>query len=179
MAIDRGPWNALVDDDGSNLVGSVWNKAAIKTVILDPVEAAIPSTAPATWTAYTPVWAGPAGPTLGSGILQGHYYRVGTWIDLAIVLQFGASTTPGSGGYWTWSLPFVPRFYFAGADQELSFRVGITDQAGSAQPPAIGYSYAGNLYAIAANGAPIGPTTPFVWQNGCRLSIRGSYETAT
>jgi len=41
MAIDRGPWNALVDDDGSNLVGSIWNKAAIKTVILDPTDAAI------------------------------------------------------------------------------------------------------------------------------------------
>jgi hypothetical protein len=45
MAIDRGPWNALVDDDGSNLVGSIWNKAAIKTVILDPADAA-----------YSPAW---------------------------------------------------------------------------------------------------------------------------
>ena len=41
MAIDRGPWNALVDDDGSGLVGTVWNKDAIKTVILDPVDAAL------------------------------------------------------------------------------------------------------------------------------------------
>ena len=41
MAIDRGPWNALVDDDGSNLVGSIWNKAAIKTVLLDPIDAAL------------------------------------------------------------------------------------------------------------------------------------------
>jgi len=41
MAINRGPWNALVDDDGSNLVGSVWNKAAIKDVLLDPMDAAI------------------------------------------------------------------------------------------------------------------------------------------
>jgi hypothetical protein len=40
MAIDRGPWNALVDDDGSNMVGSLWNKAAIKTVLLDPMDAA-------------------------------------------------------------------------------------------------------------------------------------------
>jgi hypothetical protein len=39
MAIDRAPWNALVDDDGSNLIGSVWNKAAIKTVLLDPIDA--------------------------------------------------------------------------------------------------------------------------------------------
>jgi len=41
MAINRGPWNALVDDDGSNLVGSVWNKAAIKDVILDPTDVAL------------------------------------------------------------------------------------------------------------------------------------------
>jgi len=41
MAIDRGPWNALVDDDGSNLTGTVWNKDKIKTVILDPTDAAI------------------------------------------------------------------------------------------------------------------------------------------
>jgi len=39
MAIDRGPWNALVDDDGSNLVGTVWNKDKIKTVLLDPIDA--------------------------------------------------------------------------------------------------------------------------------------------
>lgn len=39
MAIDRAPWTALVDDDGSNLTGSIWNKAAIKTVLLDPIDA--------------------------------------------------------------------------------------------------------------------------------------------
>lgn len=39
MAINRGPWSALVDDDGSNLVGSIWNKAAIATVLLDPIDA--------------------------------------------------------------------------------------------------------------------------------------------
>jgi hypothetical protein len=40
MAINRAPWNALLDDDGSNTVGSVWNKAAIKDVLLDPIDAA-------------------------------------------------------------------------------------------------------------------------------------------
>lgn len=39
MPIDRGPWNTLIDDDGSNTVGSLWNKAAIKTVLLDPIDA--------------------------------------------------------------------------------------------------------------------------------------------
>jgi hypothetical protein len=41
MAIDRGPFNTLVDDDGSNLVGSIWNKNQIKTVLLDPIDTLI------------------------------------------------------------------------------------------------------------------------------------------
>jgi len=41
MAINRAPFNALVDDDGSNLLGTPWNKAAIAGVILDPVDAAL------------------------------------------------------------------------------------------------------------------------------------------
>jgi hypothetical protein len=41
MAINRAPFNALIDDDGSNTVGTVWNKAQIAYVILDPVDAAL------------------------------------------------------------------------------------------------------------------------------------------
>jgi len=39
MAINRTPWTALVDDDGSNLTGTIWNKDKIKTVLLDPIDA--------------------------------------------------------------------------------------------------------------------------------------------
>lgn len=41
MAIDRTNYNALVDDDGSNLVGTPWTKTIVKTVLLDPIDAAI------------------------------------------------------------------------------------------------------------------------------------------
>jgi hypothetical protein len=41
MSINRGPFNALVDDDGSNAVGTVWNKAAIAYSLLDPIDAAL------------------------------------------------------------------------------------------------------------------------------------------
>jgi hypothetical protein len=41
MSINRAPWNALVDDDGSNTVGSIWNKNAIKNVLLDPIDVAL------------------------------------------------------------------------------------------------------------------------------------------
>jgi hypothetical protein len=39
MPVNRAPFNALVDDDGTNTIGTPWNKAAIKGVVLDPVDA--------------------------------------------------------------------------------------------------------------------------------------------
>ncbi len=44
MAINRGPFNALVDDDGTGTTGTPWNKAQIAGVILDPVDAALAAT---------------------------------------------------------------------------------------------------------------------------------------
>jgi len=41
MSIIRTNFNLLVDDDGTNLVGTVWDKAHIKDVILDPIDAEI------------------------------------------------------------------------------------------------------------------------------------------
>jgi hypothetical protein len=41
IVINRAPWTALVDDSGQNLDGSIWNKAAIKGVLLDPIDAAL------------------------------------------------------------------------------------------------------------------------------------------
>jgi len=41
MALDRTWYNTLVDDDGSNTVGTIWNKAAVDS-LMDAVDAAIP-----------------------------------------------------------------------------------------------------------------------------------------
>jgi hypothetical protein len=41
MAIDRTNYNALVDDDGSNTVGTLWTKNQVKIVLLDPIDVAI------------------------------------------------------------------------------------------------------------------------------------------
>lgn len=46
MAIDRTAYNALVDDSGTGTDGSVWDKAAIKDVLLDPIDAM--------WSSITP-----------------------------------------------------------------------------------------------------------------------------
>ena len=41
ITINRNPYNALVDDSGNNLDGSLWDKLAIRTVLLDPIDAAL------------------------------------------------------------------------------------------------------------------------------------------
>jgi hypothetical protein len=41
ITIDRTPFNALIDDSGNNLDGSEWDKDAIDTVLLDPIDAAL------------------------------------------------------------------------------------------------------------------------------------------
>lgn len=40
MAIDRSIFNGYRDDDGSGTFGSLWNKSAIQSIILDPADAA-------------------------------------------------------------------------------------------------------------------------------------------
>lgn len=42
--INRAPFNALVDDSGNNLDGTIWNKAQIQAVLLDPIDAALLAT---------------------------------------------------------------------------------------------------------------------------------------
>ena len=39
--LNRAPFNALADDDGSGNVGTVWEKVQIKDVLLDPIDVAI------------------------------------------------------------------------------------------------------------------------------------------
>lgn len=39
--INRTPYNALVDDDGTNLVGTPWTKNSVKTVLLDEIDVAL------------------------------------------------------------------------------------------------------------------------------------------
>jgi len=87
MAIDRAPFNALNDDDGSNLVGSLWNKAAIKTVLLDPIDALYPVQ---TW---VPVDVSGAG--LAFVVQNARYVRIGSLVALFVTMSY-PSTSSGA-----------------------------------------------------------------------------------
>jgi hypothetical protein len=177
MPIDRTPFNALVDDDGSNTTGSLWNKNAIKTVLLDPMDAALAS--PGLWTPYVPGWAGSDGfgPGMGNGIITGRYIQIGKWVDVSIVLRMGTTTSYGTSGYWMLSLPFAS-VAFGGPPQEVHLRCGAMNAGGGVQPAMMAYSLGTYVYMVTASGALVNPASPFTWSPGAMLMVRGSYEIA-
>jgi hypothetical protein len=59
MALDRTWYNSLVDDDGSGLTGSVWDKADVNELML-AINAELARIAPA-WQPYTPTLSAAAG----------------------------------------------------------------------------------------------------------------------
>lgn len=59
------------------------------------------------WTSYTPTWTVSAGSvTIGNGVLQGRYVRIGKSVTFNFTWVAGSTTTFGTAGaYWTFSLP--------------------------------------------------------------------------
>jgi hypothetical protein len=97
MAINRAPWNALVDDDGSNLTGSVWNKAAIATTLLDPIDQLVGPVQ--TW---TPTDQSGAGLSLAGSL--GQYQQCGRLLTIWAQVQF--PTTSNGAAVFLGGLPF-------------------------------------------------------------------------
>lgn len=60
------------------------------------------------WTTYTTLWTAPAGatPAINNGTLIARYMRIGKTVFYDIHFVWG-STTTGSGGEWSFSLPFT------------------------------------------------------------------------
>lgn len=76
MPISRTAFNALVDDTGNNTDGTIWNKAQIAAVILDPIDTLVASFA-------APVW---VTPTFNAGYF---FPTAGSWtVDAADVVTF-------------------------------------------------------------------------------------------
>ena len=100
MAINRGPFNALIDDDGSGTTGSVWNKAAIQGVILDPVDALVPD-----W-AVTPYNAGdyaadpPMGFQVNPGTTYSLYQKTGRLLHWVFYTENATTTGSPSGNLY-------------------------------------------------------------------------------
>jgi hypothetical protein len=171
MPITRTP---IIDDDGSGHTGTIINNAW-KTELYNQIDG-LPGVSGA-WATYFPSWQGAdgLGPVLGNGILSGRYLQTGKWIDVAIVLQMGSTTSFGTSSYWTLSLPFAPKL-ITNLAQEVTFRGGAVSGAGAALAGFTGYAFGTALYMITGTGAPVNPSTPATWNAGAVLTVRGSYE---
>jgi len=129
MAIDRAPFNLLQDDDGSNLVGTIWNKDKIKTVILDPVDAAI---LPASG-AWTPIDASGAGLVFND--LGSRYWQFDKLVIVTTVFVYPATANGASaviGGLPFPNGPTYGGFYSANAAINLTY---LLDPAATAFVP--------------------------------------------
>ena len=176
MAINRAPFNLLVDDDGTNTVGTVFGKQDIKDVILDPVDAAIVRPVPTGWAL---VWSlvGGSGLALGNGTLTTNYTKDGRFVTFSFAITAGSTTNFGSGGaFYSFTLP-VP-----GADPlQMNFVASVWAAGGGTVVPATGVAYDPSTFNI-INGAgqPIGPTIPAAWWGtSARIQVNGSYFSAS
>jgi hypothetical protein len=175
MPINRAPFNALVDDDGSNTVGSLWNKSAIQTVLLDPIDAAIALA----WAAYTPVW-GALGtaPALGNGSLSGYFARAGGLGYVELLLTIGSSSTLGSFE-WVFTLPPTSQMVFNTTGRTWLIATGRAYSTAQAK----GFSIGGAIpidptkFVMATGSGQISGTVPFAWIAGDSLELSLVYRS--
>jgi hypothetical protein len=95
MALDRTWYNTLVDDDGSGMTGSVWDKADVDS-LMDAIDAEILRLEPVR-IAWTPVVQNSAFVTLAVDDKHCAYHRVGKVVYYTIYLtgihKSGATST--------------------------------------------------------------------------------------
>ena len=168
MAINRAPFNALVDDTGNGLTGSVWNKAAISGVLLDPIDTLVGSAV-----AYTPTWKTPTGTiSVNNGSLTGLYMNVNGLIVFFVAMTWGSGTA-GPADAWQFGLPpFTPRAgsQVWGTGHALGppyMPIYILQLSGTEFQPV--YAPGGNTESV------LSYTVPFTWAPGMRMILGGSY----
>lgn len=88
MALDRTWYNALVDDDGSGLTGSVWDKADVDA-LMDAVDAEIARIDAPPGAFWTPTLIGTGGGTGVYSLQQAWWERRGalTWVGGQLTLS--------------------------------------------------------------------------------------------
>lgn len=108
MAINRTPYNALIDDNGTGTTGSIWNKNAIKTVLLDPIDAAFEPV----YGTFTPTDLSGAGLAFGGGT-KASWAKLGrlVFVWMQVVYPATANGTAAKIG----TLPYIIRVPVGGS----------------------------------------------------------------
>jgi len=129
----------------------------------------------AAWQSYTPTWtASSVNPTLGNGTLTGAYNKVGKMITARIFLQYGSTTSSGTGAF-RWSLPVTPKSstFFMGSGWGL--RTGSAFEAW----PVSNIDTFGAVQAyiqLVNTGGGVSSSTQS-WTNGDKFVLEITYES--
>ena len=123
---------------------------------------------------YTPTWTGGStAPAIGNGSLSAYYTRTGRRVIYSLSLQAGSTTTFGSGGAWTFTLPIVASSVLARQIGScLSEDAGTGWDVGASQVSASGTT----ITVIANSGGAITSTVPHTWAATDRFSFEIEYE---
>jgi hypothetical protein len=104
MALDRTWYNSLVDDDGSGLTGSIWDKADVDA-LMDAIDAEFTAQLEAAWTAFTPQLYATAGVWSASGPLMRWRRNGTTGKQLSLQYSIEGGTLSASTGSLAIQLP--------------------------------------------------------------------------
>lgn len=174
MPINRAPFNALVDDSGNGLTGSIWNKAAIAGVLLDPIDALV-----GTVTAWTPTWKSGAGiAAVGNGTMVALYAEHASLVQFSIHLVWGSTTNAGGTGPWSFTLPFSTRAgtHLWGTGHALGppyvpvYALGVPVSGGSSEVQPTFFLGGAGTSEVACDYSQ-----PFAWAAGKSLVISGAF----
>lgn len=134
-----------------------------------------------TWINYSPSWTATTNPSLGNGNLGGRYMVIGKTCTVEITLQWGSTTTGGTGT-WLFSLPFTavtPPTNNFHTGTAMAFRPGTAFNPGISTIGSGATTLSGVSSTAADGSASTGwtATTPFTWANTHTASFAITYQT--
>ena len=120
------------------------------------------TTAP--WTAFTPVWTSTGtAPSIGNGSILGRYYQQGKLIFATYLIQFGTTTTFGTGTWgFSWPINHQPA---QNANSLLTYNGQALGHAAQWYTGVASYQHSQDNFRIFSHNASAewGPTQPTTW----------------
>lgn len=133
------------------------------------------------YTTYTPAWTSSGtAPALGNASNTGRYIQMGKFVMFEMLLQFGSTSTFGTGTYY-FSLPVTAASTYSIASVDPCAQGFINPAAVAAMVTAcIGNGANRDTFAIYNNatGLIVAATSPGIFANGNLVRVTGTYEAA-
>jgi len=131
------------------------------------------------WREYTPVWTSADGnAAIGNGFVEGRYKQIGKVVHVYVAINFGSSTTFGSGEYKV-SLPVPGRSVGMAILNLVMHDVGTRLYNSLAHNIYSTYNQSYDAVTLFWDTGVVTHNSPFTWTDGDYFVISGTYEAAS